>query len=303
MIPRLFFIIAVLFIFTGRYNAIEGQRFHTIMQAEDTLKTILSSLNLAKDDSSRNEINQMFINDLAEALKIPSSDSYPFDSLKTLIKITSPDNKFRILHWNLPSSDGKHKYYGFIKLLNHDPPMIFPLVDKSDSLPDPETAALSNLQWFGALYYKVIQEEAGTGEHVYTLLGWSGKNAMITRKVIEVLSFDEHGKPRFGFKLFHDFRGGNMARIIFSFSALATMSLKYEKQAIPSKKSWNSKKRVFDHSMDETPMIVFDRMIPPDPLLDGQYQFYVAAGDIFDGFAFTNGWWSFINGIEARNKK
>ena len=303
MTLRLFFIIVVLFIFAGRFNAIEGQRFHTIIQAEDTLKTILSSLNQAKDDSSRNEINHTFINDLAEALKIPSSDSYPFDSLKTLVKIASTDNKFRILHWNLPKSDGKHKYYGFIKLLNHDPPLIFPLVDKSDSLPDPQIAILSNLQWFGALYYKVILEEAETGEHVYTLLGWSGKNAMITRKVIEVLSFDKHDRPYFGFKLFHDFREGNMARIIFSFSALATMSLKYEKQAIPSKRTWNSKKRIFDHTVEESPMIVFDRMVPPDPLLDGQYQFYVAAGDIFDGFVFKNGWWSFLNGIEARNKK
>jgi hypothetical protein len=302
MLTRLPFYVLLLLLIPGKYNTLSAQRFQNINQAEDTLSTILASLNLATDDSSKNAINRTFYNCLGDALLLTSSETYPFDSLKTLVKIVSPDHKFRIFHWNLPSGNGKHRYYGFIKMLNHEPPLVYPLLDISDSLQYPDTAILDNLHWIGALYYKVIPAETVSGKVVYTLLGWAGKNSMITQKVIEVLYFDDQEKPHFGLKLFPDFQAGNMTRIIFRFAATTTMSMKYEKQAISSKKRWNSKKREFEYTQNETQMIVFDRMVPLDPQLEGQYQHYVAAGDIFDGFLFTHNCWKYITGIDTRNK-
>lgn len=300
---RLLLFPVLLLLVQGGFNTVSGQRFQNIEQAEDTLSTVLSSLINAKDDSTKNAVNQIFTNDLYDALKFPSSDIYPFDSLKSLVKISSSDNKFRIFQWNLPAVDGKHRFYGFIKMLDQVPPLIYPLVDKSDSLPFPDTLLLDDRNWFGALYYKIIPVETAAGEKIYTLLGWAGKNSMVTQKVIEVLYFDGHGKPHFGLKLFPGFQGGKMTRIIFRFDASTTMSLKYEKQTIASNKKWNAKKRVFDYDLNETQMIVCDRMVAPDPQMEGQYQFYVAAGDIFDGFVFKHFGWSFIAGIDARNKK
>ena len=287
----------------GRYNALSGQRFQNIRQAEDTLSSILSALNRASDDSTRNVMNIAFRENLAAAITLRSSDSYPFDSLKTLVKVTSPDNKFRFFHWNLPSRDGKNRYYGFLKLLNHDPAVVYMLHDVSDSLSYPDTVQSGSKQWFGALYYKVIPEETATGIKIYTLLGWSGKNSAITQKVIEVLSFDDLGEPRFGLKIFPDYKGGNMTRIIFRFASTATMALKYVPQTISTKQGWNAKKRAFDYSLSETPMIVYDRMVPLDPQLEGQYQFYVPAGELSDGFVFTRHSWNSIRGIDTRNKK
>jgi hypothetical protein len=297
------FFLLLLFFIIGRHNVLSGQRFQTIKQAEDSLAVQLISLNLAQDDSSKNAINQCFSNTLEAALHFPSSDNYPFESLKTLVKITSPDQKFRIFHWNLPRADGKSRFFGFLKMLGHDPALIYPLIDGTDSLQSPDTSIVDNLHWFGALYYKVILQEAASGEKIYTLLGWAGKYSMITQKVIEILSFNDEEKPRFGMKIFPDFQAGKMNRIIFRFAATTTMSLKYEKQTISTNKKWNSKTRVFDYSPVETQLIVFDRMVPPDPLLAGQYQFYVAAGDIFDGFIFKQYQWRFMEGIDARNKK
>ena len=94
-----------------------------------------------------------------------------------------------------------------------------------------------------------------------------------------------------------------MTRIIFRFAATTTMSLKFEKQTIASNKKWNIKKRDFDYSTRNSEMIVFDKMVPLDPLLEGQYQYYVAAGDTFDGFLFKDHSWTFITGIDTRNKK
>lgn len=287
----------------GNCTILAQQPFNTIQQAESKLSGVLASLNLARDDSAKSNINENFIMYLSEALKMPSSDTYPFDSLKTLIKITSPDKKFRIFHWNLPTSDGEHHYYGFIKMLDHDPPMVFPLVDLSDSLSSPETALLDDQHWFGALYYKIIREENAGGELIYTLLGWAGKNALINQKVIEVLYFDQTGRPHFGMKLFPDYVEGNLVRVIFRFAPTTSMSLKYENQSKATNKKWNSKKRLFDYTLSEAPMIVYDRLVPLDPQLEGLFQYYVPSGNIFDGFIFQDNCWKFISDVDTRNKK
>lgn len=303
MTSRWMLFITILFLIPGKYNTVSGQRFQNIMQAEDTLSAILDSLNLAGNDSSRSLINQKFSVALLDALKLPSSDNYPFDSLKTLVKIASPDDKFRILHWNLPSGNGKHRYFGFLKLTGGGQQAIYPLVDFSDSIPFPDTAILDNSHWPGALYYKVIPGETATGSKIYTLLGWAGKNQSITHKVIEILHFDAQERPHFGLKVFPGYQGGEMTRVIFRFSATTTMSVKYEKKTIASNKRWNGKKREFEYDMTEERMIVFDRMVPLDPQLAGQYQFYVAEGDISDGFLFDEYHWKFIAGIVSGIKE
>jgi hypothetical protein len=81
------------------------------------------------------------------------------------------------------------------------------------------------------------------------------------------------------------------------------MSLKYEKQPVSTNKKWNNRKRVFEYTMVETPMIVCDRMGPLYPEMEGQYQYYVASGDLYDGFVFKDHCWTFLENIETRNKK
>jgi len=284
-------------------NPVLAQGLQTIKQTEDTLTAILTRINQSTDDSTKEKLNGLFYQILYQALIEPAADNHPFTSLKSLVKITSPDNKFTIYHWNLPDSKGNHKYYGFIKMLNRDTSLVFSLNDFSDSIPSPETAHLDCMHWFGALYYKVILNETKSGKQFYTLLGWSGKNAVITQKIIEILSFNDRGIPEFGLPLFPDFKGGKMTRIIFRYSASTSMSLKYEEQMISSDKKWNPKKREFEFKTRTAMMIVCDRLVPLDPQLEGQYQYYVAAGDVFDGFEWKNGGWNFIQGIDSRNKK
>ncbi|MCX6305571.1 MAG: hypothetical protein NT040_11435 [Bacteroidetes bacterium] len=291
----------LLFIVPGKY--ISAQRFQSLRQAEDTLSAVVASLNKATDDSSKSAFNQVFLNDLADALKLPAADTYPFESLKTLVKIASPDNKFRIFHWNLPYGNGNNRYYGFIKMIGEEPPLVYPLNDISDSLPSPDTMFLDNMHWPGALYYKVIPVETASGQMAYTLLGWAGRNTAITQKVIEVLFFDDLKRPHFGYKLFPGYLGGNMTRIIFKFAATTTMSLKFEKIQMEAGKRWNSKKREFDYNKVDTRVIVFDRMGPLDPQLEGQFKFYVPSGDIFDCFAFQENHWIFKAGVDSRKKK
>lgn len=48
-------------------------------------------------------------------------------------------------------------------------------------------------------------------------------------------------------------------------------------------------------------MIVFDRLVPLDPSLAGQYQYYIPETNIFDAFVFSKGKWIFAQDVDARN--
>ena len=50
-------------------------------------------------------------------------------------------------------------------------------------------------------------------------------------------------------------------------------------------------------------MIVFDRVSPLTPGLEGQYQFYVPETDTYDAFVFEKGVWQFYGDVDARNPK
>ena len=205
-------------------------------------------------------------------------------------------------HWNLPSGNGKKRCYGYIKLLNRKNPVVITLHDFSDSISSPETAILEPGHWFGALYYTVISCENEQGGKFYTLLGWAGNNATITQKVIEIIYFDDKDLPHFGLPVFPDYEKGSMTRVVFRYAATTSMSLKYEEQITSTRRKWNVRSRVFDTISERGLMIVGDHLIPLDPQLEGQYQYYVPAGEVCDGFQFVKGNWHFVKGLETRNK-
>jgi hypothetical protein len=280
-----------------------GQELQAMKASEDTLNSILARLNKAGDDSMRYILNEEFSRNLYKALLVPGSGGYPFESIKSLVKASSDDGKFKIYHWNLPSANGKNRYFGFLKYLDREVPAVWPLADFTDSIPSPDTAVLDCSHWFGALYYKVISCKTAGGKPYYTLLGWAGNNARITRKVIEILSFDEKHIPRFGLPVFPGYEDGKRTRVVFRFGATASMSLKYEEQSVKTDRTWNAARREFDEKPRNALMIVFDRLVPMDPTLEGQYEFYVTSGDVCDGFLPENGTWKFVRGVEPKNRR
>ena len=302
-IPFLFILswLVIFQVFFGN-EYIFGQEIQLLKKAETEIARDFIDLKAAPDDSARNSINARILSRFHLALMMPSAANYSFDSLKTIVRITSDDNRFTIFHWNLQRQNGQHCYYGFLRMNDYDKSKVFSLNDYSDSLEVPDILTLNPAQWYGALYYKVITGKTSQGTTFYTLLGWSGEDALVTSKVIEILSFNISDEPQFGLPVFKNYPGGMKTRIIFRFSSSVTMSLKFEEQIVSSKKKWNPRKRVFDITNTLEPIIVADRLIPMEPMLEGQYQYYVPAGDINDGFYMEDGNWMFIQGIESRNK-
>ena len=189
---------------------------------------------------------------------------------------------------------------------------------ESDSISKPLNAILSDKDWLGALYYKIILNKY-KGDVFYTLLGLNSINKLSRKKIIDVLSFDKDYNPVFGKHVFKTIDSEPL-RVIFEYSADASMSLKYEQQYYNKTKgksiyAYDRINNFTNHKRNSTVksssrsrkvkdwMIVFDRLIPLNPGLEGQFQFYIPSVDYVDAFIFNNGMWRLIEDVDARNSK
>ncbi|WP_025146740.1 hypothetical protein [Pedobacter jeongneungensis] len=233
---------------------------------QDTLIKISANAVAAQNDAKKMEANSKFVKTLVEALKTPNSFSFPFDSLKNISVIKSPDQAFRILSWYIQQEDGTYRYYGAIQMNTKSGPLkLFPLIDQTENLNDPNVIT-NNQKWFGARYYEILPVTSGNRLPYYVLLGWKGNTQVTTKKVIEILSFDKEnlvfGAPVFDGK---ELKGKN--RVIFEYAKSNAMTLKTDVKA---------------------GMIVFDHLASFDPEIKDRFEYYGSDGT-FDGFKIIGG--------------
>jgi hypothetical protein len=260
---------------------------------QDTLRRLDSAIFRGKDHEKK-IANQRFIDYLRKALNTEGAFEFGFDSLKTIARLTAPDNAFRIFNWNVPNDDGTYTYYGFLVVNQSkvvetkkgikpkDKYVVYELVDRSDEIRNPEIAArLSPEKWYGALYYKVIKTNDKSKAY-YTLLGWDGNNQLTWKKLIEVLSFDKQGNPIFGEnRLFQRGARKSSYRVIFEFRAELVMTLHWE---------------------DDNKRIVFDHLAPEVAGAEGMYQFYSQTFS-YDAFIWKKGKWQQEDDVKVANGK
>jgi hypothetical protein len=225
-------------------------------------------------DTEKNVRNNIFSNKLRQFLETPGSFGYPLDSLKSIGRLYAPDKSFRIITWNLLLNDVTYKYFGFIQIAKSN--KIFELVDRSNEITDPENSVLSAGKWYGCLYYKMLKEKVYDRTY-YTLLAIQYHNFNITRKMIDILFFDEYGNPVFGAPIIQT---GNKFkhRLVFEYSALAAVNLKYD---------------------DKLKMIIFDHLAPAEEKYVGQTDYY--GPDLtFDGLFFKKDKWIYKANLDLR---
>ncbi|RYY37343.1 MAG: hypothetical protein EOP46_03045 [Sphingobacteriaceae bacterium] len=241
----------------------------------DTLSDLGKQIVNKDDDLERKNANYRFIKTLVKALKINNSFLYPFDSLKTISILTSPDKRFRIFSWHVRNNDGSYRFYGTVQMNTGGPLLMHPLEDYSPLQKNPEDSVADNHKWFGAQYYKIIPVQATTP--YYILLGWKGNTVQSTKKVIEVISF-KNNKIAFGAPVF-DGNGKTRKRVVFEYTRQASMMLRY----VPGEN-----------------LIVFDHLAPPDKKMTGKFDMY--GPDLsYDGYKLKNGRWQFIENLDMRN--
>ena len=222
---RLFVFITSLFIVgqaLGQHSD-EGSHTKQLSIYQDSLTALGKKIINDENDLERKNANYLFIKTLVSALKEPNSFLFPFDSVKSISIINSPDNRFRILSWHVINQDGSYRFYGTIQMNTGGPLRMFPLEDYSPLLQNPEDSVTDNHKWYGAQYYKIIPVYAQ--KPYYVLIGWKGNTVKSTKKVIDVLSF-ANDKPSLGMSVF-DGNGKNRKRVIFEYTRQASMLLRY----------------------------------------------------------------------------
>ena len=168
---------------------------------EDTLAILAYAVVNDSIEQERFAACKVLITSLVKALKTPNSFNYPFSRLQSLSIMAPPDSSFRIFTWQLFVNDSTYRYYGTIQM-NQTELKLFPLIDRSFEMDIPPTyEQLTHDNWYGALYYNLRQFDTKEGRK-YLLIGYDAFSFFDKRKVIDILSFDDQGKPIFGAPVF-----------------------------------------------------------------------------------------------------
>jgi hypothetical protein len=268
------FIIIISFLFINQTSW--SQKTQHFIQETNLINLLTDSLKKIPVDSSRLNLNKRIELVLDSVLVKDDSFLVQPNVFKHIGIITAPDNKFRIITWNVPLNNGKHKYFGRIQLkpLNDSICMLIPFIDSSKNYQNNIIdLTFSQNKWYGALYYEIVSEKTGKN-NVYILLGIHFNDLFTNRKIIEAMFFNETGDIVFGKPIF--FKGTHpQKRVVFDYTINAVMSLKYD---------------------EKQKMIVFDHLAPPSPLYSGNYTYY-GPDFTFDGFKFENNTWVYYPNI------
>lgn len=252
-----------------------------LVQYEQRLAVLMNRISKTESYAVRDSLNTRFLHLFHEALSVPNSFTYPFDSLNHIGRLRSRDNRVRVITWQIPRPGGYHAYFGFIQVRrSNGQVLLHRLTVGNDTLPDFQHARLSTDRWYGAIYYRIIDFKSGSTTR-YLLLGFDYHNLFTSKKLIEVLSVDSQGEVALGFPIFNVDNRIRLSRIVFEFSARVVHTLRY---------------------IDDGQLVVFDHLAPSKPEFSGDPQFYGPDGS-FDGFRYQNGEWVYVRDLDLRNPK
>lgn len=252
---------------------------------EEATKRVLSMIEEARtapNDSLRNVLADKAFNEFYATVTDDYNMTYQFQNINPISVLTSPDKLFRIFTWGLQFSDGNYKYYGVINYSVHGDVLSARLYDQSDNTPNPATANMQTDNWYGAVYYEVVQL-GGKKSNIYALVGWDGGDLFVNRKVLEQvrLKLDDGGEIFFGGH-FIDEHKRPCDRLIFEYTERAVMSLRYDKKL---------------------KMFVADHLSPSSTEYKGNTKFMGPDGS-FDGYQFQKGGnWMFIPDVDVKGSR
>jgi hypothetical protein len=257
----------------------EPKNATTLNKYQDSLLKYTKTMFTAAGNLQRFDQNAKFIKMLVAALKTPGSFHYSFDSLKTVSITASPDQAFRIFSWYIPTEEGTYRFFGTIQMATADGKLkLYPLIDDTEHFKD-DNKITTNRQWYGARYYEIVPLIAAGQKTCYALLGWKGNNSKTSKKVIDILSFEE-ASATFGKPIFIGPKNTPVKnRIVFEYSKLNTMTLRLDKKE---------------------QLIAFDHLAPIDSTMTGNFEYY-ASDSSFDAYRLVGSQLKLIENIELNN--
>jgi hypothetical protein len=247
---------------------------------EKTLEFLYKRLLTNFNDSDRVRINDSIVPIIDNYVKSDSIFYHRFKNLRYLGQITSPDSVIKIVTWNLVLADLPGRYYCYLIKKNDEGSgnKILKLVTNYKENKILTDTIYSESNWYGALYYDIRPCKI-SGRQYWMMTGIDYGNPYISRKLIDILSFNDNGSLKFGMKCF--VAGQDIKyRDVFEYASNGMMTLRFR-----SDKS-----------------IVFDHLVPFTPSQKDDRQYY-GPDYSYDAYDFENGFWKLKINVDARNNE
>jgi len=271
-------IICLLIIGSVSTNIISGQI--ATNNVSPVLGKLFNRLVNNYSDNDRIRINDSIDIIIGDYVKSDSIFNSSFKNLRYLGQITSSDSLLKIITWNLVLSSNPGRYFSYLisKQENGKGNRIYKLTSAYREAPVKTDTIYSEKEWYGALYYE-IRPFYVKNKKYWILLGIDYGNPDISRKIIDVLSFNPEGSLIFGKKWF---ASGDMVkyREVFEYASNGMMSLRF--------------------SSDSS--IVFDHLVPFLPSQQNDRQYY-GPDYSYDAYFYKDGIWRLNINVDARNKE
>ena len=240
-------------------------------------------------EAARFSATRDLIRELVSTLDRPHSFDYVFGDVPGLAVAYAPDSTFRTFTWELNVDREQYRHYGALQRNAPDLELV-PLVDRGDEwLGNPENEIAGADSWLGYAVYDIVAGDTYRGKPYYFVLGYDSYSLYRRRKVLDVLHFDDTGKPVFGLPVFLTYTDTGMllpdrARIILEYAAEATVAMRpdpelggilyenlimmpgnngegpvqvpdgsYHLLQMDEQGRWLEKEQVFTHKYDEAP--------------------------------------------------
>jgi hypothetical protein len=261
-----------------RAQRISEADLEVLEQKEDSLKHWSTQMVFAEEAADRFRSDSHFVRTLVRALKVKNSFYFPFDSVN-ISRLYSPDSTFRIFTWQLKKDEYVYFQRGAIQMNTPDGSLkLIPLHDRSSFMKDPLKVIGEDTNWVGAIYYKIILKEHN-GKKYYTLLGFDDYSIESNKKWMEVMTFNEQGKPVFGGRYFN-FKNDTIKR-----PDQFRFNIEYKKEA-----------KTFFNYDEERDLIVFDHLESESDEPERKAS-YIPVGE-FEAFQWQNGQWVHLPRID-----
>lgn len=232
--------------------------------------TIPAGQKLAANDSIRHLVE--------EYVSYDTIFNHRFEYLRFLGQITSPDSLVKVITWNLPLKKGEGRYFCYFikKGEKGSKNLVYSLSASYNEKAPTQDTTYSSPNWYGALYYDIRPFQSGS-EKCWVVLGLDYGNLMVSRKIIDVIRFDQDNTIGFGKKWFETAEGLKF-RVVFEYSSTASMTLRFVSGTT----------------------IVFDHLVPFSPAYKGNREYY-GPDYSYDSYSYADGKWRFSLNVDARN--
>ena len=223
---------------------------------------------------------------LDEIISTEEAFNYPFDGVKNLSKLKSPDNNFRIYSWSVPLRNGSFAFYGRMVLRDDKILKTITLTDNGVDIEKPEFQLLKADHWYGAVYYDIVKEKHKKTTY-YTLLGYRPDNAGHHEKILEVISDENLENLRFGAKVFN---------------TPIVNGIKYERPPFRLILRYNPRTVALLRYVQQDKRIIMDHLAPPDASMKKEWKVY-GPDFTYDALNWDEGMWQLTEGISIEGQR